>query len=85
LTQSPEKSGLSILEDMMMKNISAVVKVKLEVEVTVGSWSPKETFEGLRKQAGREAKNRLTGLVGNSGCRVLSEPVALSVTLDGEL
>lgn len=68
-----------------MKNISAVVKVTLQVEVTVGHWSAKETFEGLRAQAIREAKARLCGLVDNKGCRVLAEPVAMSVSLEGEL
>lgn len=68
-----------------MKNISAAVKVTLQVEVHVGSWAPQETFEGLREQAIREAKAKLHRLIDKNGCRIVGEPKSMSVVLEGEL
>lgn len=64
--------------------ISASVSVTMTVEVHVGSWSGKESFEGLRDQAIREAKNKLTRIVGAAGVHITDGPVALRVTMKGE-
>jgi hypothetical protein len=69
-----------------MSNISATVKVRLEIEVTIGNWSGGETFEGLRDLAIRESKQKVFNAFANAaGCRIIGEPKSINVSLEGEI
>lgn len=69
-----------------MENISASVRVTLQVDVYVGNWSGKESFEGLREQAIREAKQKLSNTLAKQGgeMKVVGEPLAMHVIMKGE-
>jgi len=68
----------------MADHITATVRVTLQVEVTVGNWSPNESFASLREQATREANQALAGALRGEPMRVVGKPVAMHVTLSGE-
>ena len=70
----------------MISNISATVKVRLEIEVTIGNWSGGETFEALREAAIRESKQKILNVFANAGgCRIVGEPKSIHVSLEGEI
>lgn len=65
---------------------SANVRVTLQVEVSVGNWGDTATFATLREQAIREATNLLKDhLAKRSDCRIVGEPVAMHVILQGDV
>jgi hypothetical protein len=68
-----------------MSKVSAIVRVRLEVEVTLGSWGAGESFESLRETATREAKQKMGGIPRSSGCRLIGEPKSMHVILEGEI
>lgn len=69
-----------------MSKVSATVRVRMEVEVTLGSWGYGESFESLRETATREAKQKMGGILSRaSGCRLIGEPKSMHVILEGEI
>lgn len=65
---------------------SATIKVRIEVEVTVGNWNTTDSFASLNETAQREAMSKLRRLVGgNADIHVITEPVALSAVLNLDL
>ncbi len=69
-----------------MDNVSASVRVTLQVDVYVGNWSGQESFAGLREQAIREAKQKLASTLAKQGVemRIVGDPVAMHVIMQGE-
>lgn len=66
--------------------MSAVAKVKFEVEVRTGggSWQDTETVEHIRKVAARECTNFLSNLLitkGDGRIKIIGEPVVTVVLL----
>lgn len=68
-----------------MSKTSASVRVTLQVEVTVGTWGSAESFNTLRDIAVREAKQKLNNVLDRKGCRIVGEPVAMHVILQGDM
>lgn len=67
-------------------SISATVKVRMEVEVTIGNWGAGESFEGLRETAIRESKQIVeSAFFKKPGCRIIGEPKTMHVILEGEM
>lgn len=63
---------------------SATVLVTLKVEVNVGAWNDNATFASLREQVIREARQALINKLSNdSDLRVVGEPVAVEIVLNG--
>jgi hypothetical protein len=66
--------------------VSATVRVKLVVEVTVGNWGADATFLNLRDQATREAKQQLQSVINkNSSSIKIISAESMYVTLEGEI
>lgn len=66
--------------------ISASVSIRMEVEVTVGSWGASSSFASLREQAMKEATQALTNHFQNkSNMRVVGKPKSMRVILKGDL
>lgn len=63
----------------------ATVRVRMEVEVTVGVWNATETFEGLAQQASKEAVQKLTNNLQKGSIskdvRIIGEPTSMHVVL----
>ena len=62
--------------------VSASVRVKMTVEVVVGSWEAAQPFEMLHKQAVREAHNALVNALTRAQCgniKIVGEPATMSV------
>lgn len=60
--------------------VSASVYMTVKVEVLVGSWEAAQSFEGLHKQAEREARQKLEQLAGRSSdVRLLPDPATMHV------
>ncbi|RVD78203.1 hypothetical protein [Pseudomonas koreensis] len=69
-----------------MSKISATVRVRMEVEVTIGSWGAGESFDSLRETAIREAKQKMNNVLAkSSGCRMVGEAKSMHVILEGEI
>ncbi|MPS27595.1 MAG: hypothetical protein E2576_11180 [Alcaligenaceae bacterium] len=65
---------------------SASVVVTVGVEVSVGSWNETATFESLRGQVIREAKQSLAlALQKHPNLKVVGDPTAVRVVLSGDL
>lgn len=65
-------------------NLTASVRVRLEVEVTVGTYGGNSTFASVHAQAIQEAKQCLKNGVNGQRIRVVGEPIALHVVMKGE-
>ena len=64
--------------------MSASVLVTLKVEVAVGSWNESATFDSLREQVIREAKQSLAiALQKHPDIAMIGEAVAVRVVLNG--
>ncbi len=64
--------------------MSASVLVTLKVEVAVGAWNESATFESLREQVIREAKQKLqNALQKHSSIAMIGEAVAVKIVLNG--
>lgn len=67
----------------------ATVRVRMEVEVTVGVWNSTETFEGLAQQACKEAtaalRNTISKTSNSHNYRLVGEPTSMHVILNGDL
>ena len=49
--------------------ISATVRVRMVVDVTVGSWGASASFASLREQAIREAKQKMNHIIAKADTR----------------
>lgn len=67
--------------------ISASVRVRMVVDVTVGSWGASASFASLREQAIREAKQKMQTIFVRAETRdaVLVSASAMHVVLKGEV
>lgn len=67
--------------------ISASVRVRMVVDVTVGSWGASASFASLREQAIREAKQKMQTILVRADTRdaVLVSTSAMHVVLQGEV
>lgn len=67
--------------------ISASVRVRLVVDVTVGSWGASSSFATLREQAIREAKQKMQTILVRADTRdaVVVSSTAMHVVLKGEV
>ena len=64
--------------------MSASVLVTLKVEVAVGAWNESATFESLREQVIREARQSLVvALQKHSDITMIGDAVAVRVVLNG--
>lgn len=70
-----------------MSSLSATIRVRVEVEVIVGNWDASTSFESLREQASREAKQQVQSVIHKSGSsmRVVGDPKSMHVVLSGDL
>ena len=60
--------------------VRATVYMTVKVEVLVGSWEAAQSFEGLHKQAEREAREKLERLAGRaSDVRLLPDAAVMHV------
>lgn len=60
--------------------VSASVYMTLKVEVLVGSWQAEQSFEGLHKQAEREARQALERVLNKErGINLLSDSAVMHV------
>jgi hypothetical protein len=68
------------------ENLTATIRVRLVVEVTVGNWDASNTFMNLREQATREAKQQLESVIQKacSSVRIISQK-SMHVALVGEV
>jgi len=68
------------------QNLTAVVRVRMEVEVTVGTWGAENNFVSLRDQAIRESVQQLDNVLRKhpSSIRIVGAPKSMSVTLNGD-
>lgn len=65
---------------------SATVRVRLEVEVTLGTWDTKTSFADLRTQAMREAEQRMRNLTDKArDVQMVGKPLSMRVTMTGDL
>ena len=67
--------------------ISATVRVRMVIDVTVGSWGASGSFATLREQAIREAKQKMQTILVRADTRdaVLVSTSAMHVVLKGEV
>ncbi|WP_443698616.1 hypothetical protein [Pseudomonas sp.] len=67
--------------------ISATVRVRMVVDVTVGSWGASASFASLREQAIREAKQKMNHIIAKADTRdaVVVSATAVHVGLKGEV
>jgi len=67
--------------------ISATVRVRLVVDVTVGSWGASASFASLREQAIREAKQKMNHIIAKANTRdaFVVSATAMRVGLKGEV
>lgn len=67
--------------------ISATVRVRLVVDVTVGNWGASSSFASLREQAIKEAKQKMSHIFQKSGTSDanLVSATSMQVVLKGEV
>lgn len=71
---------------MNIKGQRASVRVRMEVEVSVGVWNDTETFGGLAQQAAKEAEQKMFDICGRArDVRVVGKPKSMHVVLAAEL
>lgn len=67
----------------------ATVRVRLEVEVTVGIWDSSASFESLAQQASREAERilsrKIEGARTGGTFRIVGAPKSMHVILVGDI
>jgi len=67
-------------------SVSAVVRIRLVVEVTVGNWGGGSSFVELREQATREAKQQMKNVINNAASSIqIISAQSMHVKLVGEV
>lgn len=81
------QEGSLVAQQREEDKISATVRVRLVVDVTVGSWGASASFATLREQAIREAKQKFQTIMVRADTRdaVLVSANAMHVVLKGEV
>jgi len=59
--------------------MSATARIRVEVEVTVGSWSEAATFAETKDQVKREGLQIIRNALAEKGGRIIGEPKCLFV------
>lgn len=67
----------------MSTQVSATISVEMTVEVIVGTWGGEASFDSMRTQLIREAKN-IVRATGKDNIKVIGEPKAIRVYMRGE-
>jgi hypothetical protein len=77
----------AVVSQREQDKISATVRVRMVVDVTVGNWGASASFATLREQAVREAKQKLQTILVRADTRdaVVVSAQAMHVVLKGEV
>lgn len=65
-----------------MGNSSVVMRARVEIEITVGTWSDDTNLRDLRAQIRREAEQTIRGKLGNDGVRIIGAPTVTAIMVE---